>query len=123
MKTIIAGSRTITDRRLVFDILRELDFITEVVCGCARGIDTLGSQWAKTQDLPVKHFPADWKKFGKSAGPIRNKQMAEYGEALVLIHKGTPGSMNMLKLAKEKGLLIREFDLRVNKSTLDLYLK
>ena len=107
MKTIIAGSRTVQDQRRVFEILDDLDFeITEVVCGCARGVDTMGAAWAKKCHIPVKHFPAEWDKYGKSAGYRRNAEIADYAEACVVIHKNTPGSLHMLKLAKEKGLTV-----------------
>lgn len=64
--------------------------------------------WAKTQDsgnFPIKKFYPDWGKHGKAAGPIRNKQMAEYADALLLIWDGeSKGSKNMkeemLKLNK-----------------------
>ena len=109
MRTIIAGSRDIQDQRRVFEILDDLDIeITEVVCGCARGIDTFGNLWAKKNGYPVKHFPADWDKHGKSAGYIRNSEMADYAEACVVIHRDTKGSRHMLDLARRKGLVVVE---------------
>ena len=99
MRTIISGSRSATDYSLIKFIIRNSQFgITEVVCGGAPGIDSLGKQWAKENNLPVKDFPADWDKYGKSAGPKRNKQMAEYADALILIWDGeSKGSASMLK--------------------------
>ena len=104
MKLIIAGSRdlelTLTQ---LDDILEELkvptEQVTEVVSGKARGIDTLGELWAECRPDPlaIKEFPADWDTHGKSAGVIRNKQMAIYADAAVIIMKrgGSPGSKNM----------------------------
>lgn len=109
MKTIIAGSRDITDHELVARVVKDSGFeITEVVTGCARGVDLLGSQWAAQNKIPWKAFPADWSKYPKAAGPIRNRQMAEYADALICIHHNTPGSLNMLALAKARGLKIYE---------------
>lgn len=112
MKLIIAGSRHLTDKvELIDQILRRLPFgdqqITEVVSGCARGIDTEGERWANRNNIPIKRFPADWDKYGRSAGPIRNQQMAKYADALLLIWDGqSPGSRNMLQVAEDEDLTI-----------------
>jgi len=103
MKTIIAGSRNITAAKSVEDAIKESGFeITEVVCGSARGVDTLGELWAKANKIPVRYFPAEWKKFGLSAGHKRNAQMAEYAEALILVWDGrSKGSKSMRDLAEK----------------------
>jgi hypothetical protein len=106
MKVIIAGSRDLLDPALVEAAVMASGFtITEVVCGCARGIDTLGEFWALSNGIPVKHFPAQWEKYGrKSAGRIRNAEMAMYGEALIAITTVTPGTANMIAIAGARGL-------------------
>lgn len=102
MKVIIAGSRTITDRKLVEEAIEASCFsITEVVCGMARGVDTVGFNWAKDNNIPVKEFPADWEKYGRAAGPIRNKQMAEYADALIAVMApNSKGTQNMVETAR-----------------------
>jgi predicted Rossmann fold nucleotide-binding protein DprA/Smf involved in DNA uptake len=103
MKVIIAGSRDIQYDTLIMTcavIESEFD-ITEVVSGTARGIDTVGEEWAEGCDVPVKRFPADWNKHGKAAGPIRNRQMAEYADAAIVIHNGSRGSLNMIEQMKK----------------------
>ena len=57
----------------------------EVASGCAKGVDALGEQWATERDIPIKRFPADWSSYGRSAGPKRNEQMAQYADALLAI--------------------------------------
>lgn len=110
MRVIIAGSRDITD----FDMLRELYDrcgvdITEVVSGTARGVDRLGEQLAAELGVPIKRFPADWNRHGKSAGYIRNSDMADYADALLLLWDGrSKGSGHMKQLAIDKGLPIYE---------------
>jgi hypothetical protein len=107
MKTIIAGSRTINNYSLIVDAINESGFdITEVVCGEAKGVDTLGKLWAYSENIPVKSFPADWNTFGKSAGYKRNVQMGEYANALIAITSGSPGTKHMINIAKEKGLKV-----------------
>lgn len=108
MKVIIAGSRTITDYGLVEKAVRDAGFtISEVVSGKAKGVDTLGEQWAKAHGVPVKEFPAHWE-LGKSAGYRRNLDMAKYADALILIHNGSKGSTHMKNLAIQKGLRVYE---------------
>jgi RES domain-containing protein len=107
MRVIIAGSRTITDMREVEAAIRESWFdITEVVCGDARGVDSLGMEWAWRDSIPVKHFPADWNRFGKSAGYKRNVQMAEYAEALIAVTTGSRGTQHMIDIATARGLKV-----------------
>ncbi len=91
-RVIIAGSRDFSDYvllRQTMDIL--LSNIKEditVVCGKARGADTLGEQYAKERGYAVAYFPADWDKYGKAAGFIR-----AIGEKAVSIqHSGTSPS-------------------------------
>lgn len=97
MKTIIAGSRGIVDFATVQQAVEISQFnITEVVSGTARGVDKLGEDWAKLNNIEIKRFPAEWDKYGRSAGFIRNKQMAEYAEALIAVWDGkSKGTKNM----------------------------
>lgn len=108
MKTIIAGSRAITDYQFIKYNLNNLGFyfdITEVVCGMAKGADLLGKQWAEENNIPVKEFPADWDKYGRRAGYIRNVEMAEYADALVAFWDGkSMGTQHMIDIAKKLDL-------------------
>lgn len=107
MKVIIAGSRTITDKKLVADAMRSFTrfwCINEVVCGEARGVDAIGRQLAEAQKIPVKSFPADWDKYGKPAGYIRNKEMGMYADALIAVWDGqTRGTRHMIDIMNELG--------------------
>lgn len=63
----------------------------------AKGADTLGELWALKEGKRVARFPANWNKYGRAAGPVRNKQMAEYADALIVfIWNNSRGSANML---------------------------
>ena len=112
MKVIIAGPRDFSDANelelAIADARKEGIEITEVVCGKARGVDTLGEEWAKRSGIPVKPFPADWNKHGKAAGHVRNGEMARYGEALIALSYVSPsrGTFNMILQAKEHGLRV-----------------
>lgn len=112
MKTIIAGSRTINDPEILLDAIESSEFeITEVVSGCANGVDKLGELYAETAGLPIKKFPADWS-FGKVAGIIRNRQMAEYADAAIVIWDGSSrGSKNMIEESKKNNLKLYVYNL------------
>lgn len=80
----------------------------EIVSGAARGADALGERYAAERGLAVKQFPADWDRYGRSAGYRRNAEMAEYADAAVVFWDGkSKGSKHMINLAKEKGLPVR----------------
>ncbi len=105
MKVIIAGSRTLTDYHLVCAAVYESKFnITEVVSGCAIGIDTLGLKWADDNQVAKKKMPADWDRWGKGAGFIRNIAMAEYADALIAVTNGSRGTAHIIRVANRKGL-------------------
>lgn len=65
----------------------------------------MGELWAKKHGIPVAPFPADWNKFGKRAGAIRNADMAMYADALVAVWDGkSRGTRDMIKKAEALGL-------------------
>ncbi len=105
MKIVVAGSRNIHDKNLVYDCIEKSKVtITELVSGCAAGVDSLAEAYALDHDIQVMPFWADWKKHGKSAGPIRNKQMAEYADAAVVIWNGqSNGARNMIENMRSAG--------------------
>jgi len=107
MKTIIAGTRTFNDYELLETKLTEFRLthdITEIVSGGAIGADRLGEVYAMRNDIPIKPFPAEWKKHGNAAGPIRNRQMAEYADQLIVFWDGSSkGTNNMIdSMIKQK---------------------
>lgn len=108
MKTIVAGSSNIQNYKVVCEVIKNCGWIpTEIICGLANGVDKLGEQYAIEHKIPVKYFAADWRTNGRSAGVIRNRQMAEYGEALIAIWDGNSrGTDNMIKTADELGLKV-----------------
>lgn len=77
--------------------LGQAEAITEIVSGGAPGVDSMAKFVAEMFGVPLKVFQADWNKFGTKAGPIRNGEMADYADALLLIWDGeSRGSRNML---------------------------
>lgn len=106
-KLIVAGGRDFTDRALLeAEILslvnNELSESTvSIVSGMARGADRLAWEYAKSKNMVCYEFPADWNKYGKSAGYRRNSEMAEFADGLLLFWDGrSKGSGHMLNIMK-----------------------
>ena len=108
MKTIIAGSRGINDFNTVRDAAYSAPWeFSEIVSGGARGVDCLGEQFGDGINVPVTIFPANWNKYGKSAGYKRNVEMADYADALIAVWDGkSKGTKHMIDIATSKGLKI-----------------
>lgn len=110
-RVIVAGSRTLEDYQLVKDNLLKIfskHWPTSIVCGEARGADTLGRKFAEEFHIKVDSFPADWNAFGKQAGYIRNEQMADNADALIAFWNGTSaGTKHMINTAKKRNLQTR----------------
>lgn len=108
---IIAGSRNFND----YEFLKQyMDFLLQnkqdivVLCGEARGADSLGKRYALEKGFSVLSFPADWKRFGRSAGVLRNREMSKNADACVVFWDGfSRGSANMIAEAKRAGLALR----------------
>lgn len=110
-KVIIAGSRSFRNYELLKhkcdEILKNKEDIV-VVSGCASGADAFGVIYANERGFGIEKYPADWEKYGKSAGYRRNEIMAAKAEALIAFWDGqSKGTAHMIKLAQEKGLKVR----------------
>lgn len=107
-KIIIAGGRDFDDyellKRICDNLIKYKDSV-EIVSGGANGADKLGERYAKENNMNLRIFPADWYKFGKSAGYKRNLQMASYADVLIAFWDGkSKGTGHMIDLAKKHGL-------------------
>lgn len=111
MRTIIAGSRTITDYSFIQEAMEDIPWdISGVVHGGARGVDRLGEQWGEENGQPTTLFKADWKQYDKAAGYIRNEEMAKNAEALIAFwDKKSKGTKHMIDIAIRYGLYIKVF--------------
>jgi hypothetical protein len=111
MKVIIAGSREFNDFHLMFTQLNKI-FInglpSKIVSGTAAGADKLGERYAEIMMIPVRKFPANWSKYGKSAGYKRNVEMADYADMLVAFWDGkSKGTKHMINIAENKELVVK----------------
>jgi hypothetical protein len=107
IKIIVAGGRNYTDMAVVE--AKTLEFIhqyyspfeIEIVSGGAFGADKMGERVAYKYSYSVKLFLPDWQKYGPAAGPIRNREMAEYADVAVVFWDGkSKGTKNMISEMK-----------------------
>ena len=111
-KVIVAGGRDFDDYPMM---VQYLDFVfsetkedIEIVCGMARGADSLGKRYAEERGYAAKKMAANWSLHGRSAGYVRNVEMANYADALVAFWDGkSSGTAHMIKTAQSKHLKIR----------------
>jgi hypothetical protein len=110
MKLIIAGGRNYHLTPSDYKKLNALT-ITEVLSGGATGADRCGEEYGRLNDLTVTLHKADWATHSKAAGPIRNREMAKYADAVALFPGGR-GTESMRREAVKAGIEI--FDYRTS---------
>lgn len=117
MRILVCGHREFDDWKLLTEILNPyLTFKTKndhdfvIIEGEAKGADFLARVWAKYNEVTYEAYPADWKTYGKGAGPIRNKQMLTEGKpdlVIAFLTKDSIGTKNMIKQSKDYGVEVK----------------
>ena len=110
-RVIIAGTRTFDNYSLLREYadfkLSSIEDSIEIVSGGAQGADALGERYAREKGYSLRVFPADWAQYGRRAGPMRNRQMADYADALLAYWDGkSRGTKNMIEEARARGLKV-----------------
>lgn len=91
MKLSIIGSRTIDDVDYINVIIKhtiEIYQISKIVSGGAKGPDTIGIQYAQNNNIPYEIFYPDWNLYGKSAGFIRNQNIIDNADVILVFYDG-----------------------------------
>ena len=123
-RVIIAGSRDMADyeaaKKAIGEAFSEIGGGAQVriVSGHCRGADILGERYAREHGLELAVFPAEWNRYGRRAGFIRNTRMAEFASeegiegALIAFWDGqSRGTKMMIDIAEKKGIDAYVFDL------------
>lgn len=113
MRVLVCGDRHWCDGHAIMEEIRRFN-PTVLIHGDARGADTLASEAALALEIPIEAYPAQWEKYGRAAGPIRNKQMLDEGKPdLVLAFHAdlekSRGTKNMVNQARKAGIPVRVF--------------
>lgn len=107
-RILVCGSRLWTDEAVIREFLVALPANTIIISGAAAGADRITAQICHDIGLVVNEYPADWKKHGRAAGPIRNKQMLDEGKPdRIMAFSVTPisiGTADMIAKAKRARL-------------------
>lgn len=86
MKVLICGSRSISDPSVVARAVGKSGIRpTHIVSGGARGVDTLARFYAETNGIEFTEYLADWDKYGKRAGFMRNCVMVGAADAVIAV--------------------------------------
>lgn len=114
MKLIVAGSRSFVGNGNWSFVFQVLDGIrarypdVTVISGGAKGADACGERWAALRGVPCTVVPADWTRYGRAAGPIRNEEMAKQGTHLLAVWDGhSAGTKHMMATARKYRLPVR----------------
>jgi hypothetical protein len=110
MKVLICGSRYFNDYNRLETILSDISGISAIIHGGANGADLLGERYARQNSIPVHRFPAEWSKYGKSAGPIRNRRMLRDGApdlVIAFLAPNSRGTKDMIKVAEKAGIPVK----------------
>ena len=116
MKIMVTGSRNHADERLICEALDSLvgywggDVV--LVEGGAPGADYLATCWATDRCYALHTFPADWDRFGKAAGPMRNQQMVDEKPDVVAAFPlpDSRGTWDAVRRAREAGIRVEVFE-------------
>ncbi len=104
IKVLVCGSRDCDDKELITKVLDKCHHnngIYRIIHGAAPGADTLAGEWAVENDIALDTYPANWDKYGKRAGFVRNKEMAEIGKPdLVIAFSGGHDTDLMCQIAR-----------------------
>ncbi|MDE0401681.1 MAG: UvrD-helicase domain-containing protein [Candidatus Poribacteria bacterium] len=107
-RVAVTGGRDFRNRKVVYDALDTLhdrDPITALYHGGAMGADSLASEWAKSRGVPQTSVLPQWHRYGKAAGPIRNREILErYQPDTLLAFRGGRGTANMVRQARKRGI-------------------
>lgn len=104
MRALVCGGRNFSDyEKLEKELLafeQRRGRFGLIIHGGARGADSLAGMFAHKHKIPIQVFPADWNKYGRGAGPIRNKQMLIEGKPdIIIAFLGGRGTANMINQA------------------------
>jgi hypothetical protein len=116
MRILVCGDRNWTDYDMIAEALFQEAFVkfqdVTVIEGEARGADSLAARAAVDLALKVERYPAQWKKYGKAAGAIRNQQMLDEGrpDLVLAFHddiEHSKGTKDMVRRARLAGIETR----------------
>ena len=111
MRIIVCGGRDYKDEQYVWDVLFQyIDWNLTIIEGGAKGADRFAANFARYYNVHNITFHANWKLYGKRAGPLRNIEMLKEGKPdLVIAFPGGKGTAHMVRIALEAGIEVKDY--------------
>lgn len=119
MRILITGSRTWSNEAVIENEIATVMYENKVGASCyvtlvvggARGADQIAQKYGEEAGMHIELHAADWDRYGKAAGPIRNQEMVDSGAdiCLAFIAPGSKGARDCADRAKKAGIEVREF--------------
>ncbi len=110
MRILVCGGRDYGDWAYLCSWLDQLHYgvepVTEVIHGGATGADMLAGKWARYRGVKETPMPANWRLYGRAAGPLRNQRMLERGPDRVIAFPGGRGTADMTRQALAAGVTV-----------------
>jgi hypothetical protein len=107
IKLAIVGTRSYQDYKEFKYYLEEFQkdkCVKQIITGCANGADDLARRYAREKGIDLEVKEANWKKYGKGAGPIRNARIARECDYMIAFwDMNSHGTRNALLLAERLG--------------------
>ena len=109
MNIAVVGSREFNNyqyMKSILDVYHKAGELEKIITGDARGADTLALKYAKEHDIPCHQFFAEWDKYGKSAGPLRNERVVSHCDMIIAFRVDglkNKGTNNAIEKAENKG--------------------
>jgi hypothetical protein len=121
MRVLVCGGREYEDRKRLRTALSQMHAETPfsvVIAGGAPGADRLAEEWARHNGLPTIRMEANWTRYGRRAGPIRNGWMLTHAAPdLVVAFPGGNGTADMVRQASAAGVPVKTIGAPVGRAT------
>lgn len=119
LRVLVCGDRNWTDKEFIWSRLDKLADLSNplIIHGAARGADNLAGEWADDRMVPVESYPANWKRFGRAAGPMRNQRMIDAGkpDLVMAFHDNleqSKGTKDMVTRARKHNIRVKTYQHR-----------
>lgn len=114
MRILVCGSRNWINRERIKEILEKYPHESVIIHGGCRGADQIAGNVARELKMKEEVYNAEWGKYGRSAGPIRNQKMIDDGkpDLILAFHedmKSSKGTLDMVKRGSNHRIPVKLF--------------